>query len=85
MQFIFNKTTFIAIFARKHNRKKIALKECNHEKIASKNIAFDLNNARDNKKMNENINDFFAKKVAHKNCVKRICKTVCYLYTKINV
>ena len=84
MQFIFEKATFVAIFAKKCNREKIVLKERNCEKTASKNIAFDSNNARDNKRMNKNINDFFAKKVAHKNCVKKICETIYYLHTEID-
>ena len=84
MHIIFEKATFVAISARKYNRKKIVLKECNRKKIASKDIAFDLKNAHDNKRMNENINNFFAKKVANKNCVKKICETICCLQRKIN-
>ena len=85
MQFIFEKTTFVVIFVRKCNHEKIALKERNCKKIVLKNIAFDLNNTHNNKKMNKNINIFFAKKTAQKNCVKRICKTICYLHTEINI
>ena len=85
MQFIFEKIIFVAIFARKHNREKIALKEYNRKIIASKNIAFNSKSAHDNKKINKNINNFFAKKVAHKDCVKKICKIICYLQRKINV
>ena len=85
MQFIFEKTTFVATFAKKRNREKTALKERNCKKIASKNIASDSNNARNNKRMNENVNDFFAKEAAHKDCVKKVCKTICCLHTEINV
>ena len=85
MQFIFEKTTFVAIFARKHNREKIASKERNRKKIASKNIASDSKNAHNNKKINENVNNFFAKRVANKNYMKKICETICCLQRKINV
>ena len=85
MQFIFEKTTFVAIFTKKRNRKKIASKERNRKKTASKDIAFNSKNAHDNKKMNENINNFFAKKVANKNYVKKIYETICCLQRKINV
>ena len=76
MQFIFEKMAFVATFARKRNRKKIASKERNRKKIASKNTAFNLKNAHDNKRMNENVNSFFAKKVANKDCVKKIYETI---------
>ena len=85
MQLIFEKATFIATFARKRNREKIASKEYNRKKTASKDIAFDLKNAHNNKKINENVNNFFAKEVANKDCVKKICKTVYYLQRKISV
>ena len=85
MQFIFKKTTFVAISAKECNREKIALKERNRKKIASKNTAFDSKNAHDNKRMNENVNNFFAKKVANKDCVKKICKTICCLQREISV
>ena len=85
MQFIFEKTTFVAIFARKRNREKIASKERNRKKIASKNIASDSKNVHDNKKINENVNNFFAKKAANKNYVKKICETIYCLQRKINV
>ena len=84
MQFIFEKTTFVAIFAKKRNRKKIILKEHNRKKIASKNIASDSKNAHDNKRINENIDKLFAKKVANKNCVKKIYKTICCLQREIS-
>ena len=71
MQFIFEKTIFIAIFARKRNREKIALKKRNRKKIASKDTAFNSKNAHNNKKMNKNVNNFFAKKAANKDCVKK--------------
>ena len=84
MQFIFEKTTFVATFAKKRNREKITLKERNRKKTASKDIAFDSKNAHDNKRINENVNNFFAKKVANKNCVKKIYKTICCLQRKIS-
>ena len=74
MQLISEKTTFVAIFAKKRNREKIASKERNRKKIVSKNIMFDSENAHDNKKMNKNVNNFFAKKAANKNCVKKYMK-----------
>ena len=79
MQFIFKKTIFVATFAKKYNHEKIALKECNRKKIASKDITFNSKNAHDNKKMNKNVNNFFAKKAANKDCVKKICETICCL------
>ena len=85
MQFIFEKTTFVAIFAKKRNREKIASKERNYKQIASKNTAFDSKNAHDNKKMTKNVNNFFAKKIANKDCVKKICKTIYCLQKEINV
>ena len=84
MQLIFKKAILIAIFAKKRNREKIASKERNRKKIASKNTAFESKNAHDNKRMNENINNFFAKKAANKDCVKKICKTICCLQKEIN-
>ena len=84
IQFIFEKTIFVAIFAKKRNRKKVAFKERNRKKIVSKDMTFDSENAHDNKRMNENVNNFFAKKVANKNCVKKICKTICYLQREIS-
>ena len=50
MQFIFEKTTFVATFIKKRNHEKIALKKCNRKKIASKDTAFNSKNAHDNKK-----------------------------------
>ena len=79
MQFIFEKTTFVAIFAKKRNREKITLNKCNRKKIASKNTAFNSKSAHDNKRMNKNVNNFFAKKVANKDCVKKIYETIYYL------
>ena len=84
MQLIFEKTILVAIFAKKRNREKTASKKHNRKKIVSKNIASDSENAHDNKKMNKDVNNFFAKEVANKNCVKKICKTICYLQRKIN-
>ena len=79
MQFIFEKTIFIAISARKRNREKTASKKRNYKKIMSKNIMFDSESAYDNKKINKNVNNFFAKKVANKNCVKKKYETIYYL------
>ena len=76
MQFIFEKTTFIATFVKKRNHEKTALKERNHKKIASKDIAFNSENAHNNKKINENINNFFAKKAANKDYMKKIYETI---------
>ena len=84
MQFIFEKTTLIAIFAKKRNREKIASKERNRKKTASKDIAFDSKSAHDNKRMNENVNSSFAKKAANKDCVKKICETIYCLQRKIS-
>ena len=84
MQFIFKKTILVATFVRKRNREKITSKDYNRKKTASKDIAFDLKNAHDNKKMNENVKSFFAKEVANKDYVKKICKTICCLQRKIN-
>ena len=85
MQFIFEKTIFVAISARKRNREKTASKERNRKKIASKDTASDSKSAHDNKRMNENVNNFFAKKVANKDCVKKICETICCLQKEISV
>ena len=85
MQFIFKKMIFVAIFAKKRNREKTALKERNRKKIASKNTAFNSKSAHNNKKMNKNVNNFFAKKTANKDCMKKICETICCLQRKINV
>ena len=85
MQFIFEKTIFVATFAKERNREKTSLKERNRKKAASKDIAFNLKSAHDNKRMNENVNNFFAKKVANKDCVKKIYETICYLQRKIDV
>ena len=79
MQFIFEKAAFVATFVKKRNREKVASKERNRKKTASKDIAFDSKSAHDNKKMNENVDSFFAKKVANKDCVKKICETICCL------
>ena len=76
MQLIFEKTILVAIFARKRNREKTALKKYNRKKIALKDTAFDSKNAHDNKKMNKNVNNFFAKKAANKNCVKKIYEII---------
>ena len=84
MQFIFEKAILVAAFTKKRNREKVASKERNRKKTASKNTAFDSKNAHDNKRMNENINNFFAKKAANKDCVKKVCKTICCLQKEIN-
>ena len=76
MQFIFKKAILIAIFARKCNHKKIASKKCKYKKTALKDNAFNWKNAYDNKKINRNVNNFFAKKDANKNYVKKIYKII---------
>ena len=85
MQFIFEKTTFVATSAKKRNREKIASKKHNRKKTASKDIASDSKSAHDNKRMNKNVNNSFAEKAANKDCVKKICKTIYYLQRKISV
>ena len=84
MQFIFEKTVLVATSAKERNREKIASKERNRKKTASKDTAFDSESAHDNKRMNKDVDNSFAKKAANKDCVKKICKTICCLQREIS-
>ena len=70
--FLSQKIIFTTLSAGKRNRKK----------AASKNIAHIFDSTRDNKRISENINNFFAEKVANTDCVKKVCRTVYCVQSK---
>ena len=84
MQPIFEKAALVAASAKERNREEVASKERNRKKTASKDTASDPESAHDNKRMNEDVDSSFAEEAANRDCVKKICETICCLQREIS-